>query len=203
MLIGMGSAARWNHNVQFYRWIVDHVPPACDLVLDVGCGEGLLTGRLARVARSVIGVDISTEMIVQAQSNVGSSNVRFIQGDVLEVALPDGEFGFIAAIAVLHHFQLERGLRGLRDLLRPGGVLAVVGLARRQSVVDYVVSFASLPIAWLGRARRGYWTSAAPVVDPQMSYAEIEKVARAMLPAVEMRRRLFFRYTMVWRKPDG
>ena len=31
---------RWNHNIHYHRLILQAVPPGCQRVLDVGCGEG-------------------------------------------------------------------------------------------------------------------------------------------------------------------
>jgi hypothetical protein len=40
-----------------------------------------------------------------------------------------------------------------------------------------------------------------PVMDPATTFAEIAKAARAHLPGSTVRRRLFFRYTLLWEKP--
>ena len=41
-----GQDRRWNHNTQYYRLILAAVPPGCQRVLDVGCGEGMLARQL-------------------------------------------------------------------------------------------------------------------------------------------------------------
>jgi 2-polyprenyl-3-methyl-5-hydroxy-6-metoxy-1,4-benzoquinol methylase len=33
---------RWNHNIHYHPVVLDALPPDCERVLDVGCGEGLL-----------------------------------------------------------------------------------------------------------------------------------------------------------------
>lgn len=195
------AAARWNHNVQFHDWLLRHMPVPCENALDVGCGEGALTPKLASRAGHATGIDLSQEMIAIARRSAARDNITYVVGDVLSAALPQAHFDFIAAAAVIHHMPLDTALLRLASLLKAGGVLAVVGLAENKSAADYAMSAASVPVSRLIRLRRGWWNSAAPRFEPNMSFAEIRGIARRLLPGVHMRRRLFFRYTMLWRKP--
>jgi hypothetical protein len=52
-----------------------------------------------------------------------------------------------------------------------------------------------------GRAIRGQGGPGAPIMDPQMTWAEVRATARRLLPGVRYRRHLLFRYSLVWRKP--
>jgi 2-polyprenyl-3-methyl-5-hydroxy-6-metoxy-1,4-benzoquinol methylase len=54
--------ARWNHNIHYHPRIVAAVPSGAR-VLDVGCGEGMLTRELAVRAGSVLGIDIDAPSI--------------------------------------------------------------------------------------------------------------------------------------------
>jgi hypothetical protein len=42
----MARAGYWNHNVHYQPVILKAVPRGCPAALDVGCGDGLLAGRL-------------------------------------------------------------------------------------------------------------------------------------------------------------
>ncbi len=44
---GYGNHKYWNHNVHYQLVILRAVPAGCDRALEVGCGDGLLAGRLA------------------------------------------------------------------------------------------------------------------------------------------------------------
>jgi 2-polyprenyl-3-methyl-5-hydroxy-6-metoxy-1,4-benzoquinol methylase len=57
----------WNHNAAYHDKIVDAATRRPGRVLDVGCGEGLLVQRLARVARHVTGVDPDATAIARAR----------------------------------------------------------------------------------------------------------------------------------------
>lgn len=70
---------------------------ASDRVLDVGCGTGSTTRMAARAASagSVLGVDLSTAMLQEAERRTraeGVENVRFEQADVQVHAFPPGAF---------------------------------------------------------------------------------------------------------------
>ena len=56
--------------------------------------------------------------------------VDYVHGNVLTHPFPHGSFDLVASIATLHHLDMAAGLQRLGELVRPGGVLVVVGLAR-------------------------------------------------------------------------
>lgn len=195
------SRAHWNHNSQFHGWILHNMPEPCGSALDVGCGEGVLTPRLAERSTRAVGIDVSPGMIAIAREIAERSNVTYVVGDAMSYPLPEEGFDFIVAVAAIHHMPLGAALRRFAKLLRHRGVLAVVGLARNRSLVDYAISAASVPASSLIRIRSGYWDSPAPRLDPKTSFSEIRELAREIVPGAEVRRRLFFRYTLLWRKP--
>src|SRR5262249_17023706 len=47
----------WNHNPHYHGLILEAIPPGCQRVLDVGCGEGMLARQLARLVPHVVGLD--------------------------------------------------------------------------------------------------------------------------------------------------
>src|SRR5258707_4786246 len=61
-----------------------------DNVLDVGCGAGWLSRRLAKLVPEgrVVGMDISDEMIRHARrASVGFANLMFVTGEVAQIPL--------------------------------------------------------------------------------------------------------------------
>ena len=136
----------WDHNGHYHRYVLSVLPLAPDRVLDVGCGNGSFALRLAARARRVDAIDISAEMIAAARARSRHlDNVRWMAGDVLRWPLTVGGYDAVTAIASMHHLPLERGLDRLADLVRPGGMLAVLGLARPGSVTDYAWAAAAVP----------------------------------------------------------
>lgn len=199
----------WNHNLHYHPLVLERVPDRCRDALDVGCGDGILVRRLAARAGHVTAIDRSAEMIVKAKERTaGLGNVTLIEGDFLAAQLPPESFDFIAAVAAIHHMPFEPAIEAMSALLRPGGVLAVVGLARNgapgawsASPRDYARIVPALIYSRFESSWHGTWDPGAPVREPEMTYAQITEAACRMLPDVELRRRLLFRYTLFWRKP--
>jgi SAM-dependent methyltransferase len=114
-------------------------------VLDVGCGDGKITARIAeRVAHgSVVGVDPSRTMIEHAAARFGSPawpNLRFEVGDARTLPYRDA-FDLVVSFNALHWVpEMEQALASIRLALRPGGraVLRHVGAGERPSLEDVV-----------------------------------------------------------------
>jgi trans-aconitate methyltransferase len=88
-------------------------------ILDLGCGTGHLTARIAEAGAHVVGVDRSPEMIRQARLEYPS--LRFEAMDAREIAL-DGNFDGIFSNATLHWIkEPEQVIAGIKKSLRPGG----------------------------------------------------------------------------------
>lgn len=194
----------WNHNVHYHRAVLDAVPHGCREALDVGCGDGLLARKLAEKAASVTGVDRSPEMIRQARATA-SGNVTFLEADYLDrTALAEGTYDFVSAVAVVHHGPFEDAVGSLVRLLKPGGRLVIVGMAYNGTVLDRVISGCGLPVSLLLRRLRGGRRAPAgmPIAESAMHWSEARRAARGLLPGCRYRRRLLWRYTAVWDKPE-
>ncbi|MFF4896859.1 class I SAM-dependent methyltransferase [Streptomyces sp. NPDC001068] len=196
----------WNHNVHYHPVVLDAVPPGCRAALDVGCGDGLLATALAARAESVTGVDRSAEMIRLAQKRDDPGNVTFLEGDYLDgTLLTEGSFDFVSAVAVVHHAPFDDAIARLVRLLAPGGRLVVVGMAYNRTLVDRVISGCGVPASLVLRARRRgteRGPSGMPVENPIMNWKEARRATAHLLPGRRYRRRLLWRYTLVWDKPD-
>lgn len=105
--------------------LIGHEPrPA--RALDFGCGVGRVLAPLAQKCGSVVGVDISEQMLAEAKKNCGFrdiSNVEFIVADRFDAAKES--FDFIHSFIVLQHIEPRLGLSLARSMiasLGPGGV---------------------------------------------------------------------------------
>jgi SAM-dependent methyltransferase len=98
-------------------------------VLEVGCGPGHLSIRLAgRHGLEVTGLDLDPAMIERARANVdrlGDWDERrplFLVGDVASLAFPDGSFDLVVSTLSMHHWaDPAAGLAEIARVLRPGG----------------------------------------------------------------------------------
>ncbi|MFD3500962.1 class I SAM-dependent methyltransferase [Streptomyces sp. NPDC058678] len=194
----------WNHNVHYHPVVLASVPEGCGAALDVGCGDGLLARKLADRAESVTGVDRSPEMIRLARESAQElGDVTFFEGDYLDdPRLPEGTYGFVSAVAVVHHSAFEHAVGRLVRLLAPGGRLVIVGLARDRAPLDWVIGSLGVPLNLVHRYRRGEGGPAGmPMEESAMSWSEVRQAAHRLLPGSRFRRRLLWRYTLVWDKP--
>jgi SAM-dependent methyltransferase len=101
---------------------VGDLGPICDL----GCGPGQIARYLHRQGVDTLGVDLSPQMIAEAQRlNPG---IPFHQGNMLALSDTDSSWGGIAAFYCIIHIPREQivdALREMKRVLKPGGVLLV------------------------------------------------------------------------------
>jgi len=108
-----------------------------DSALDVCCGTGDLALELARrVAPEgrVIGCDFSEPMLDLARDKAeerGAEGVRFEWADALRLPYDDGRFDAVTVgFGVRNLADLDRGLREMTRVLRPGGRLVVLEITQ-------------------------------------------------------------------------
>ena len=88
-------------------------------VLDLGCGDGVLSTELALTGAQVIGVDASPELVIAARAR--GVDAQVMDGHALAF---DGEFDAVFSNAALHWMrEPDRVLAGVRRALKPGGRL--------------------------------------------------------------------------------
>jgi SAM-dependent methyltransferase len=195
--------------VHYQSVILNAVPDGCGAALEVGCGDGMLARRLAERAAEVTAIDRDAEMIALARKQTpaveGTSGrrVRFVEADFLAYPVQAASYDFACANTVLHHMDFAAALSAMARALRPGGRLAVVGLAANGSPADYLIGAPGIPANLFYRALRGHGESGAPVKDPEMTWAQVHATAWDVLPGVRYRRHLLWRYSLRWRKPGG
>lgn len=101
-------------------------PLATTKVLDLGCGEGYLARQMrSRGADSVLGIELSEEMVGRAQSAGDDPGLTWQQGSATELnPLPDSSYDRIAAIFLFNYLtraEMTTVLSQARRLLKPTG----------------------------------------------------------------------------------
>jgi 2-polyprenyl-3-methyl-5-hydroxy-6-metoxy-1,4-benzoquinol methylase len=190
--------------VHYHDRLLAALPGDCRRVVDVGCGVGTFARRLARVVEHVDAIDRDCASLAQAtRSSGGLTNVRFIHADFLTWN-PEGAYDAISMVAVLHHLPFRETLVKAAGLLRPGGVLLVLGLDRSPTFSHYLITgaVATLISGWY-RAVHPYAPVTAPIAEPQMTLREIAEEAASLLPGAVIRRHALLRYSLIWSKPSA
>jgi SAM-dependent methyltransferase len=141
-------------------------------VLDVGCGFGLESLRLARLVQpggKVVGIDKSADFIEDAKARAPEAklSIDFQVGDADALPFPAASFDVARAERVLVYLpEPKRALEEMRRVTRPGGVVTAIepdfgtnainledrALVRR--VLDNECD-ANIPHGWLVRDLRG------------------------------------------------
>jgi len=202
----------WTANNHYHNSLLKHVPPHCENALEIGCGTGAFARALAKVCSRVVALDLSSEMIRIARSRSGQfNNLEFQLADAMSWNFPQSHFDFVCSIATLHHVQQRELLVKMRDALRPGGVLVVLDLVQSDSVAERMLDAiangvsVSLRLIHNGRLKppaavRKAWEQHGKH-DSYSTVGQVRALADEILPGATVSRCLFWRYTLVYRKP--
>ena len=198
------AAGQWNHNIHYHRLVLRSIPVGAERCLDVGCGDGLLARKLRRVVPHVTAIDRDGPIIETARRLDGPLGVEYLHGDFLRYDLEPQSFDFISCVAVLHHLDAVAGLERMRDLLKPGGTLVVIGCAAATTLADLPYEVCGAVLHRVKLLRRSWTQSAAPVLwPPTETYGGMRHVAKTVLPGSSFHRLALWRYSLVWTKPIG
>ncbi len=111
------------------------------LILDAGCGTGLVTHEVHKAGHKVLGIDISLRAIAKARSRY--PEIQFVQG-VLDTKWPfdDEEFDVIYSFEVIEHiFHISKYVSEMNRTLKRGGLLVLTtpfhGLVKNLLMVTF------------------------------------------------------------------
>ncbi len=115
-------------------------PGPRDVVLDIGCGTGLVTLPAARRAARTIGIDASATMLERLRARAaaeGITDIRLIHGDMRRLPLPDRSVDVVVSCYAFHHLTddgKELATAEAFRVLRPGGRIVAVDMMFRLSL---------------------------------------------------------------------
>ncbi|HET9180590.1 MAG TPA: methyltransferase domain-containing protein [Candidatus Angelobacter sp.] len=101
-----------------------------DRVLDLGCGTGWATRRLAQLVPDgeAVGIDVADEMLHRAQqSSSGIRNARYVWGSAERIPSVDSSFDKVLSVESFYYYADQgKALDELRRVLAPGGRLFIL-----------------------------------------------------------------------------
>ena len=196
------SKGPWNINIHYDRLLAD-LAPAGSRVLDVGCGDGFLSARLADIGCLVVAVDVDANVLGRAAQRWPGKSIEWLHQDVFSPTLEPASFDVVVSNATLHHLpDTTSALERLADLVRPGGRLGVVGFATN-GPLNWPMSLVSSIGIHVVVPARGKWEHSAPVVwPPPLTYGQVRRVSGQILPGRDFRRLWLGRFLMTWVKPQ-
>lgn len=194
----------WNHNTHYTPLVLRSVPRGAGRALDVGCGEGDLVAALSTVVDHVVGIERDHPSLGIAIREHSGEGIEYIHGDFLTYPFENESFDVISCVAALHHMDEATALDRMSHLVRPGGSLVLVGLARSHLPRDALWEIAG-SISTLGhKMTRSYRDTSAPKVwPPPRTYPEIARLSQSVLPGRRFRRLVLWRYLITWNKPGA
>ncbi len=145
----MGQNSRQHWSAERYAEAAHFVPtlgaPVLELlapgpgehILDLGCGDGVLTERIAAAGATVVAVDAAPDMVAAAQAR--GLDARVMAGQHLAF---DSEFDAVFSNAALHWMRPpEAVLAGIHRALKPGGrVVAEMGGHNNTAAIMVAIS---------------------------------------------------------------
>ncbi|GAA4840635.1 hypothetical protein GCM10023310_18190 [Paenibacillus vulneris] len=98
-----------------------------NVVLDYGCGTGLISNDIGEDVKEIHAIDISSNMIAIAEKKAKErniTNINYAHATIFDERYKKGSFDVILAFHVLHLLEDECiVLQRMNELLKPGGLL--------------------------------------------------------------------------------
>lgn len=108
---------RWQRRV---KMLTSHIAPGMN-VLEIGCGTGYYTKELEKTGARITAIDISPDLLNIAKTRVKSENVTFRLDNAYEMVFEENIFDTVVGISVLHHLEIEKAVKEIYRVLKPGG----------------------------------------------------------------------------------
>jgi SAM-dependent methyltransferase len=203
----------WDHSQQYQNYLLKHVIGNINTGLDVGCGTGEFTNKLALKCKRAIGIDISKVMIEEAKIRSKNANVDFYNIDVdVFLNTSNEKYDVIISIATFHHLNMERTLTLLKEKLSINGLILILDLYKNATFFEYLLSFiASLCNPFIYLRKRGSFRNTKEEreawkdhfqYDKYYTITEVKEIAQRTLGNVRIRHHMFWRYSLVYRKNE-
>jgi ubiquinone/menaquinone biosynthesis C-methylase UbiE len=109
------------------------------LIRDVGCGTGLFFTHVAEKAKMIVGLDISSKLLVKAKERGRNlCNVYLVRGDADHLPFKKHSFSVVSAFTVLQNMPKPLiTLKEIKSAAKPNGFVVVTGLKKAFSLTTF------------------------------------------------------------------
>jgi ubiquinone/menaquinone biosynthesis C-methylase UbiE len=121
---------------------------ANDYVLEIGCGTGLFTRKVAAATRcKLIATDLSEELLQMAREKFPEGS--FVHDDAMKMQFGNDTFDVVYGSSILHHLEMNKAMKEIFRVLKKGGriVFAEPNMVNPQILIQKNIPFIK---RWLG-----------------------------------------------------
>lgn len=90
-------------------------------VLEVGCGTGIFTEKLAATGAEIFAIDISPDLLSKAENKIKRANVVFKIADLENLPFESESFDCVVGVSVLHHVDIKKAIKEIKRVLKKSG----------------------------------------------------------------------------------
>lgn len=120
-----------------------------DIVLDYGCGSGMLTIQLAKLVKEIHALDISSKNIEAAEQRTKGNNIENISyatTTIFDQRYKKESFDVVLAFNILHLLEdTPKAVQRIKEMLKPGGLFIseTASLGEAKAFISFIISLIS------------------------------------------------------------
>ena len=114
-----------------------------DIVLDAGCGNGILTKKISKKCKYINGVDFSKFLINVAKQKYYGKYIKYILSDVVNInqIFPKNSFDKVYCYSVIQYLNYKKGEQLIKNLVlatKPGGIIFIADIPHKKKKYRYI-----------------------------------------------------------------
>ena len=159
------------------------------IILEIGCGGGRITSRLAQKSDAVYAIEPDAEKVALAQRSIPNANIQVGSGENLK--FPDNHFDLVIFTLSLHHHDNRmRALQEAYRVTKPGGHILIIEPVF-DGELEIVYSFVNNEEVVLGETQKtiqesGFTLGRDEIFVSNWIYEDAEEVCTDLFEAYSM-----------------